>query len=158
MPKELAQLFGQKEKVARQVEADYARLSVRQLNHKPSDGTHMPRWNAEHIMGRELGFFSNIYSHRSPMILPIDLNPPQTPPEYQPRHPDWTGDEEARQIERTQAFTRRFAYLLNGIEPNQTPKGSPWPLKKLFDQMAHHYQYHTNKLPPKFKLLDWPKD
>jgi len=158
MPKELAQLFEQKEKVARQVKADYARLSVKQLNHKPSDGSHTPRWNVEHIMARELGFLSAIYSHLNPMILPIDLNPPQTPPQYQPAHPDWTGDEEARQIERTQAFSRRFAYLLNGLELSDTPKDSPWPLRELFTRMSEHYLHHTNKLPTKFKLPDWPRD
>ena len=157
MPDSLAKLFDAKEKVAHSVKSSYSQLSITQLNHEPSNGTHTPRWNAEHIMAAELNFFSSIYSHLDPMIRPVDLSPPQTPPEYQPAHPDWTGAEEARQIERVQAFTRRFAYLLDGVKLSETPIGSPWSLKELLERMADHYQHHTDNLSSKFKLPDWPK-
>lgn len=158
MPLEMIQLFIAKENSARSVQSSYSGLSANQLNHRPSNGTHTPRWNAEHIMGRELLFFSTIYSHLNPMIFPIDLNPAQTPPEYHAANPNWNGEEEARQIERTQAFTRRFAYLLHGIDLDTKPKGSPWALGELLTRMADHYHHHTDNLPAKFKLPDWPQN
>ena len=158
MPQPLAELFKLKEQAAERAQTLYSSLSINQMNHRPSNGTHTPRWNAEHSMGRELGFFSQIYSNINPMIPHIDLNPKQMPPEYVPAHSDWTGEEEARQIERVKAFTRRFAYLLDGIGLDDKLEGSPWTLRRLMAQMEKHYDEHTTNVKKKFTLPDWPME
>ena len=71
-------------------------------------------------MGRELVFFSQIYNAVDPMIPVMDLNPKQMPKDYEFAHPDWTGAEEARQMQRVAAFTRRFAYLLDKMELDES--------------------------------------
>ena len=158
MPRELAELFARKEAAGRDTQALFATLSVVRMNHRPSDGTHTPRWNAEHMMGRELGFFSAIYAGIDPVIGPIDLNPAQMPPDYVPAHPDWTGEEEARQIARVGRFTRRFAYLLDGMDLDEKPAGSWWTLRRLLLQMQRHYGQHSANVRKKFELPDWPQE
>ncbi|MEE8156389.1 MAG: MBL fold metallo-hydrolase, partial [Phycisphaerales bacterium] len=81
MPTELAELYESKDAVCRTSQAVFATLSVNQMNHRPSNGKHTPRWNAEHMMGRELGFFSRIFSAVDPAIPHINLNPEQMPPD-----------------------------------------------------------------------------
>ena len=100
---ELAELYDRKEAASRNSAGVFRTLSSHQMNFRPSDGTHTPRWNAEHMMGRELHFFTQIFAQRDPAIAPIDLNPAQMPPDYKAAHPDWSGAEEARQIERVSA-------------------------------------------------------
>lgn len=158
MPKELADLFERKELASLQSQRTFANLSVSQMNFKPSNGTHTPRWNSEHMMGRELLFFSQIYAQRSPSIEVIDLNPQQMPPDYQPKHDDWNGREEARQMERVSRFTRRFAYLLGGLQLDSPAPGSSWTLSKLLTQMDKHYTEHTANVVKKFELPEWPKN
>lgn len=157
MPTELAELFERKEAASRHTQQVFADLSVTQLNFKPSNGTHTPRWNSEHMMGRELLFFSQIFAQRTPEIVVIDLNPQQMPPDYQARHVDWDGGEEARQLERVSAFTRRFAYLLSGLDLDQPAPGSSWTLRRLLKQMDLHYSEHTANVQKKFALTDWPR-
>ncbi len=157
MPQELAALFEAKEKACRETQAVFVGLSTGQMNHRPGDGTHTPRWNAEHMMARDLGFFSAIYSDRDREVPAIDLNPAQMPPDYVPAHPRWTGAEEARQIERVLRFTRRYAYLLEGMDLHATPEGSWWTLRGLFEQMERHYREHTVNVRKKFELPDWPE-
>ncbi|MHC4101121.1 MAG: MBL fold metallo-hydrolase [Planctomycetota bacterium] len=156
MPPEMAALFSAKEKACRAAQAVFAPLTAAQMDHHPADGTHTPRWNAEHMMGRELGFFSAVYSALDPAIGAIDLNPAQMPANYGPAHPDWTGAEEARQLERVARFTRRFAYLLEGMKFNDKPQGSPWTLRELLEQMNRHYTEHTANVIKKSELPDWP--
>ena len=84
MPKELVDLFESKELACRQSQRTFAELSVSQMNFKPANGTHTPRWNSEHMMGRELLFFSQIFAQRSPAVKVMDLNPKQMPPDYEP--------------------------------------------------------------------------
>lgn len=156
MPEELEALFQRMEAAARDSREVFRALSVEQLNHRPSDGTHTPRWNAEHMMGRQLGFFSSVYHAIDPMVTRINLNPKQMPEDYQPAHPDWTGAEEARQIERAGAFARRFAFLLAGKDLDEKIEGSPWPLRGLLEQMERHYREHTANVKKKFSLPDWP--
>ena len=45
MSNELAELFDKKEKSAKKSRETFAKLSVDQLNFKPANGTHTPRWN-----------------------------------------------------------------------------------------------------------------
>ena len=78
------------------------------------------------------------------------------PDAYQAAHADWTGHEEARQIERTQRLTRRFAYLLADLPLDEKPPGSWWTLRGLLEQMPRHYNEHTANVMQKFELPDWP--
>ena len=156
MPDELADLFAAKENAAGAAMEVFARLSVDQMNHRPGNGTHTPRWNAEHMMGRELGFFTAIYAGLNSSIGPLDMNPAQMPDKYRAVHPDWTGAEEARQIQRAQQLTRRFAYLLAKLDLDDTPEQSSWTLRGLFNQIDGHYRAHTANVRKKFELSDWP--
>lgn len=156
MPAELAELYERKDAVCRTSQAVFATLSVNQMNHRPSNGKHTPRWNAEHMMGRELWFFSRIFSGVDPAIPHIDLNPEQMPPDYVAAHPDWDGKEEARQMQRVMSFTRRFAYLFDGFGLEAKPPGSWWTVRGLLEQMQRHYGEHTAHVKAKFELPDWP--
>ena len=127
------------------------------MNFEPANGTHTPRWNAEHMMGRQLLFFSQIYAAISPYAFrPIDLNPEQMPPDYRAAHPDWGGVEEARQMERANAFVRRFAYLLDDVDLDARAPGSRWTLRALLKQMGRHFAEHTANVVKKFDQPDWP--
>ena len=158
MPKEWAELFAAQEQACHASQQVFAKLSAAQMNFKPSDGTHTPRWNAEHMMGRELLFFSQIYAQADSAIQPMDLNPKQMPPDYVAAHPDWSGEEEARQMERVSAFTRRYAYLLDGLKLDEQPPGSRWTPRGLLKQMSKHYNEHTANVKKKFELPDWPAE
>jgi len=158
MPKEWAELFSAKEKACQSSQQVFAKLSATQMNFKPSNGTHTPRWNAEHMMGRELGFFSEIYAQLNPAITKIDLNPNQMPPDYVAAHPDWSGEEEARQMQRASAFARRFAYLLDELGLDKKAPGSRWTPRGLLKQMERHYHQHTANVKKKFALPDWPEE
>ena len=159
MPEELSGLFAAMEKACSDSQQVFAKLSVAQMNFKPSNGTHTPRWNAEHMMGRQLLFFSQIYHAQDPTILVSDLNPKQMPADYVFAHADWDGREEARQMQRVSSFTRRFAYLLSDLDVNERAPGSSWPtLRALLAQMHRHYSEHTENTIKKFDLPDWPKE
>ena len=81
------------------------------------------------------------------------------PPKYKFAHPDWTGQEEALQTERVQQFTRRFAYLLDGMSLNKKAKGSRfWTPRSLLAQMERHYKEHTANVVDKMKLEGWPEE
>lgn len=159
MPAELAAIFDEKEAHAAASMAVFAPMSVEQMNHKPANGTHTPRWNVEHMTGTELGFFSGVYANLDPELRRINRRPAQMPPDYVAREPLWTGAEEARQIERTQAFTRRYAYLLDGLPLTELPEGGPRfarTLAGLFGLMSTHYPEHTAHVVEKTEQPDWP--
>lgn len=159
MPAELAALFNKKEADAAASMAVFAPMSADQMNHSPANGTHTPRWNVEHMTGIELGFFSGVYANLDPELRPINRRPAQMPPQYEAREPSWTGAEEARQIERTQRYTRRFAYLLDGLPLDELPKGAPRMAKSLsglFGLMSNHYPEHTAHVVEKTQQPDWP--
>ncbi|MFG0267454.1 MAG: DinB family protein [Rhodopirellula sp. JB055] len=135
----------------------FSELTADQMNFKPANGTHTPRWNVEHMMGRQLLFFSQIYHAAEPAIPVMDLNPAQMPPDYRFAHPEWTGAEEARQMQRVSDFSRRFAYLLDGFAVDEKVPGSRWPtLGALLKQMERHYSEHTANTQKKFELPGWP--
>lgn len=157
MPSELFSLFEKKEAASNAAQEVFKPLSAEQMNFQPNDGTHTPRWNAEHMMGTELHFFSQIYSRINPAIPHLRLNPAQMPPDYQAAHPDWDGAEEARQIERVSNLTRRFAYLLDGLSLDEEAPGSRWTPRGLLEQMERHYKEHTANVKQKFELPDWPE-
>lgn len=158
MPADMETLFTAMEAASKKSQAVFAKLSVEQMNFKPENGTHTPRWNSEHMMGRQLGFFSQIYHQVDESIPMIDLNPKQMPPDYEFAHPQWNGAEEARQTERVAAFARRFAYLLDGMKLADQAPGSRWPsLAALLKQMERHYGEHTENTIKKFELPGWPE-
>lgn len=157
MKADLADLFRKKEIACKASREVFAKLTVDQLNFKPSNGTHTPRWNTEHMMGRELLFFSQIYNAAEPAIPVLNLNPKQMPNQYVAAHADWTGVEEAAQTERVEAFTRRFAYLLDGLPLDRRPPGSRmWTPRALLEQMERHYGEHTANVGKKMELPEWP--
>jgi len=63
---ELDKMFVRKVAASHEAQAVFAPLSAKQMNFQPSNGTHTPRWNAEHMMGRELLFFTQIYASTLP--------------------------------------------------------------------------------------------
>ncbi|MGI9454971.1 MAG: MBL fold metallo-hydrolase [Aeoliella sp.] len=155
---ELAELLDKMDAACQASQQVFSPLSANQLNWSPPNGTHTPRWNAEHMMGRQLGFFSQIYAAIDPTFKPIDLNPKQMPPDYKAAHPDWDGTEEARQMERANAFVRRFAYLLDGVDLDAQAPGSRWKLRGLLKQMDRHFGEHTANVQKKFELDEWPRE
>ncbi|WP_146414610.1 DinB family protein [Crateriforma conspicua] len=159
MKASLVELFDAMEAACQKSQQVFAKLSAKQLNFRPSNGTHTPRWNAEHMMGRQLLFFSQIYHAIDNQIPVMDQNPKQMRPDYTPAHPEWDGVEEARQMQRVSDFCRRFAYLLQGIEPEDKAPGSRWPtLQALMKQMQRHYGEHTTNTIAKFELVDFPDE
>lgn len=157
MPAELDELFEAMEQSCSHSQDIFAKMSIEQLNFKPANGTHTPRWNVEHMMGRQLQFFSQIYHAIDPTIPVMNLNPKQMPPDYEFAHPKWNGEEEARQMQRVSDFCRRYAYLLDGLNVDEKAPGSRWPsLKALLKKMAQHYGEHTGNTVKKFDLPGYP--
>ena len=157
LSKKYADLFAKKEAACEKSRSVFAKLSVDQMNFKPANGTHTPRWNTEHMMGRELQFFSQIYHTVDPEVPVLNLNPAQMPSKYKFAHEDWTGEEESLQTQRVERFTRRFAYLLDGMSLSKRAKGSRfWTPKSLLAQMERHYKEHTDNVVDKMKLEGWP--
>lgn len=156
---ELATLLKKMDDSCRASQRVFAPLTANQMNWRPPNGTHTPRWNPEHMMGRQLGFFSQIYAAIDPQVFShIDLNPEQMPEDYTPAHPDWDGAEEARQMQRANAYVQRFAYLLDGLDLDQQAPGSRWTLRGLLKQMDRHFTEHTENVKKKFELEGWPKE
>lgn len=158
MPEEMAELFEKKEAAQEQSAAVFAPLSAQQMNFRPSNGTHTARWNVEHMNGYELAMFSGFFNAADPEIARIVERPEQMPPDYVPANPEWTGQEEARQIERTTAFSRRFAYLLDGRSLDAQAEGVRLPLGRVLEVMERHYNEHTGNVEKKFELPDWPAE
>ncbi|TWT50382.1 hypothetical protein Pla22_31240 [Rubripirellula amarantea] len=157
LDEELKDLFQAMTKSCEASQAVFAKLSVEQMNFRPSNGTHTPRWNSEHMRGRQLQFFSQIYYAIDPTIPVMDRNPKQMPDDYTPHQPDWDGARESLETKRVNDFCRRFAYLLDGIPLDQKAPGSSWTLDRLLKQMDRHYGEHTANVVKKFELADWPE-
>jgi len=159
VPEHLRPLFDRMEAANRRSQDVFRQLSVEQMNFKPSDGTHTPRWNAEHMAGRQLLFFSQIYHALDSDIPVVDRNPQQMPADYEARSPDWSGKDEARAMQRVDDFCRRYAYLLKDIQLDEKPPATSWPsLEALLLQMERHFDEHTANVKKKFQLADWPKE
>lgn len=154
---ELSGLFEKKEASSANSRAVFASLSVDQMNFVPGNGSHTPRWNTEHMMGRELLFFSQIYHSIDPEIPVMNLNPKQMPKDYVAAHSDWSGEEEARLTLQVEAFSRRFAYFLKDLPLDEKTKGSRmWSPRGLLKQMERHYKQHTDNAKKKMELENWP--
>lgn len=155
---ELGKLFALKELSSAASRSVFKNLSVEQMNFVPGDGSHTPRWNTEHMMGRELLFFSQIYHAVDPAIAVMNLNPKQMPADYVAAHPDWTGQQEALLTLQVESFSRRFAYLLLDLPLDKKTEGSKmWSPRSLLKQMQRHYTQHTDNVKKKMKLSNWPR-
>lgn len=156
---ELAELLKKMEKSCAESQKVFAKLSANQLNWRPPNGTHTPRWNTEHMMGRQLLFFSQIYAALDPTTHKvIDLNPEQMPPDYKAAHPDWDGEQEAALTAAVSKYVRDFAYLLEDLDLDARAPGSRWKLRALLVQMDRHYGEHTANVVKKFELEGWPAE
>ena len=158
MPADLAERFARMDAVMQKSRDVFAPLSVNQMNFRPSNGTHTPRWNVEHMDGYALAMFSGFFHAADPEVAVVTERPEQMPPDYVPAPPTWTGAEEARQIDRTRAFVKRFAYLLDGTNLDATAEGVRVPLGRVFDVQERHFTEHTGNVVKKFDLPDWPKE
>src|SRR6056297_3831180 len=159
VPGHLREFFDRMEAANRRSQDVFRKLSTAQMNFKPSNGTHTPRWNAEHMAGRQLLFFSQIYNAIDPSIPVVDRNPKQMPDVYEARHPDWSGADEARAMQRVDNFCRHYAHLLKDTRLNDRPPATSWPsLAALLLQMERHYDEHTANVKKKFELSDWPQE
>jgi len=134
----------------------FAPLTVEQLNHVPADGTHSPRWNPEHMAGQQIFSFLQFFSTKDSAFRIEDPRPAGTPAKYVAKNPDWTAQEVVREIERTQEFAMRFAYLLAEIDLDAKPESGGWSLSTMLKRMQWHWGHHTGKLPSKMALPDWP--
>lgn len=156
---ELAELLDAMERSCEASQAVFRELSAEQMNWRPPDGSHTPRWNAEHMAGRQLLFFSHIYAAIDPDThRVIDINPEQMPPDYEAAHPDWSGADEADQMQAISEYCRGFAYLLEGLDLDAKAPGSRWTLRGLLKQMDRHFDEHTANVKKKFALPGWPAD
>jgi len=158
-PEEMAGLYDNLDAEGRKWSKVFEPLSVNQMNHRPSNGTHTPRWNIEHMASRQMFFITAAYHAADSRFPHIKLDPKQMPPDYVARHPDWNGAEEARRVYRTSAFVRRFAYLYHGralnepIAPRSRIRFAP-----IVRQVTRHYAMHTPNVQDKMKLDDWPPE
>ncbi len=156
---ELAQLVEKLQKANKSSREVFAPLSAAQMSWRPSDGTHTPRWNAEHTAATELGFFSQAYASLDPeRHKPLRINPKQMPADYVAAHPDWTGAEEAAQMKRIDDYVTGHAYLLEGHDLDKPLPGGRMPLRKMFELVAGHYGQHTENVKKKFDMPDWPAE
>lgn len=162
MPDEMAVLEARATESSRAAQKLIRSMTERQLDHRPADGTHTVRWNAEHMMSAELFFFTSAYEAIDESIPKIALFPEQKPADYRPANPRWTPAEEARQMERARALVRRFAYLLDGLPLDELPEGAPRFLRSLEGMWrqpaAEHYAHHAEMIREKSNLPDWPTD
>ena len=156
---ELAQLVEKLQKANKASREVFAPLSAAQMNWRPSDGTHTPRWNAEHTAATELGFFSQAFATLDPEHhKALRINPKQMPADYVAAHPGWTGAEEAEQMKQIDDYVSGHAYLLEGHDLDKPLPGGRMPLGKMFELVAGHYGQHTGNVKKKFELADWPAE
>ena len=136
-------------------------LTAEQMSFRPADGSHTPRWNAEHLAGAHLKFLSSYLHSLDDRIAVVDRLPKQMPDDYQPRHADWDGAKEAEQMRAVDAFTRRYAYLMKDVDlDSNMPEGVVPPFFKtprsLLTILTGHYGQHTGNVKTKFEADDWP--
>lgn len=156
---DLAKLLEKTQQANKASREAFKPLSAAQMNWRPSDGTHTPRWNAEHMAATQLGLFSQAFATVDPEHhKALRINPKQMPDDYVARHPDWTGAEEAEQMKRIDDYVSGHAYLLEGHDLDKPLPGGRMPLRKMFEIVAGHYGQHTGNVKKKFELADWPAE
>lgn len=160
--KELRDLVEGLEEAANQSASVFEPLTVDQMSFRPPDGSHTPRWNAEHMRGVVEKFVSSYLHSIDPRIEIVDRTPQQMPDDYQPSHPDWDGKQEAAAMREAAAFVKRYAYLMEdqdldaplpaGVVPRffKTPRG-------LLTILTGHFDGHTGNVKKKFEADGWPQ-
>lgn len=158
LPEELAGLMDKMKRATAKNAKVYRPLTAEQLNFKPSNGTHTPRWNAEHISASQLKFFSEVYHKLESSIPVIDWSPKQMPADYQPAHPKWDGKKEAKRMVEVDQFCRRYAYLLADVDLDSKPPATFFPTyRAMLTTLIKHSGEHTDNVKEKFKADDWPE-
>lgn len=156
---ELAKLLERMQEASKASREVFEPLSAAQMNWRPSDGSHTPRWNAEHLAATQLGFLSQAYATIDPdHHQAIKINPKQMPADYGAAHPEWTGSQEAEQMKQIDDYASGYAYLLEGHDLDKPLPGGRMPLRKLLEIIAGHYDQHTANVKKKFELADWPAE
>ncbi len=156
---ELAELLKKMQEASKSSREVFEPLSAAQMNWRPSDGSHTPRWNAEHLAATHLGFFSQAYATLDPEHhKAIRINPKQMPDAYVAAHPNWTGAEEAEQMKRIDDYVSGHTYLLEGHDLDKPVGQGRMTLRKLLEIVAVHYDQHTGNVKKKFELADWPAE
>lgn len=156
---DLAELMQNMKKASKASREVFEPLSATQMNWRPSDGSHTPRWNAEHLAATQLAFLSQAYATIDPEHhKAIRISPKQMPDDYVAAHPEWTGAEEAEQMKQIDDYASGYAYLLEGHDLNKPLPGGRMPLRKLLEIIAGHYDQHTTNVKKKFELADWPAE
>ncbi len=159
MPDAMKQLYDDLDATSRRFTPVFEELSVNQMNHKPANGTHTPRWNIEHMASRQMFFITAAYYAADARFPHIQLDPKQMPPDYVARHPDWDGAEEARRVYRTNAFLRRFAYLYHDRDLDAPiAEGGRIRFAPIMRQVTRHWGLHTPNVQDKMKQDDWPAE
>ena len=163
LPDATKKLVNQLAKATEESAKVFEPMSVEQLGFRPADGSHTPRWNAEHLRGAALMFVSKYYHSLDERIEVIERMPKQMPDDYQPAHPGWDGQKEAEALREAKGFVRRYAYLLKDVDMDaEVDAGILPPFFKtpraLFSGLAGHYKEHTDNVKKKFDAEGWPAD
>lgn len=157
LPSETAELFKKMRSSTAANAKVYAALSTDQMNFSPADGSHTPRWNAEHISASQLRFFSQIYHELDPNVPVMDWAPKQMPADYKAAHPKWTGKKEAKRMIAVDDFCQRYAYLLAEVDLDSKPPVTFWTsYRALLTKLAGHSTEHTANVKKKMTASDWP--
>lgn len=135
----------------------FEKLSTEQMNHRPSNGSHTPRWNVEHNRGVQWMFFSQIFHELDSSVKVVREMPKQQPDDYQAKHPEWTGKQEADHTRAMMAFCVKNAGLLTNLQLDEKAPSNRWPtLGAFIDKMINHHGEHTANVVKKFEAADWP--
>lgn len=157
LPDEMETLFKAMEDSLAASQKVFEPLTTEQMNFRPANGSHTPRWNVEHLGGRQAQFFSELFHAVNPDIPVINVNPKQMPEDYKFAHPERTGAEEAQWMGQVNDYCRRYAYLLADMDLDAKPPAGRWPsLRKLLTVMDRHYDEHTGNVVKKFDLPGFP--
>ena len=137
----------------------FDKLSTAQMNFRPGDGSHTPRWNAEHLRAAQLRFFTAIYHAIDGDVEAVTEGPKQMPDQYKAAHADWTGSQEADAMRAAHAKIVSHAGLLSDLQPDAKPPATFWPsTKALLNVMVGHFAEHTGNVEKKFNDPNWPAE
>lgn len=163
LPAEVQSLLADMKTAAEKSAAVFEPLSTEQLDFRPEDGTHTPRWNAEHLAGAQMMFFSKMYHSIDDRIPVIDQMPKQMPEDYTARNPTYDGKQEAARIRDADAYARRYAYLLKNVDMDAPVQDGVLPPffksnQSLITILTGHYGEHTANVVKKFDAPGYPAD
>ena len=163
LPEETRQLVGDLSASAKSTAELFEEMTKEQLDFRPPDESHTPRWNAEHLAGAQILFFSKYFHSLDDRLPVVERMPKQSPEDYEPWHPDWDGAEEAGWIREADAYVRRYAYLLKDVDLDAPVQDDVLPPffktpRSLLKGLAGHWSEHTANVQKKFATDGWPKE